>query len=337
MTSPEILMEVMVKAIKSQQKSLTGDKVQHQHNRRGVNWTPRTRRSFISGIAFSSLWIIGFLAFTIYPMAASLFYSFTEYHAKKPKVWVGLANYLQLFKDQQFYKALVNTSYLVVVGISLTIVISFTCAVLLNFKVRGQSFYRVLYFLPSIVPTVAATLLFIWVLNPNQGYLHIMLGKIGILGPDWFKDPAWSKPGLILLSLWGMGQTIMIYLSGLQDIPTSLLEAAEIDGANWFQRMRYVTIPLIAPLTVFLLIMGVIGMFQYFSQAYVFANAGAMGGALGSPLQSTLFYSLYLYQVGFLQLNMGYASAMAWVLFMIILGCTWLMLRYSSGRVYYAG
>jgi multiple sugar transport system permease protein len=331
------MMEVMVKAKKRPLKSATSDKVPYQRKRSGVNWTPRTRRNFISGIGFSSLWIIGFLAFTIYPMAASLYYSFTEYHTKKPKVWVGLDNYLQLFKDPLFYKALVNTSYLVVVGISLTLVISFTCAVLLNFKVRGQSFYRVIYFLPSIVPTVAATLLFIWVLNPNQGYLHILLGKIGILGPDWFKDPNWSKPGLILLSLWGMGQTIMIYLSGLQDIPTSLLEAAEIDGANWFQRMRYVTIPLLAPLTVFLLIMGVIGMFQYFSQAYVFANAGAMGGALGSPLQSTLFYSLYLYQVGFMQLNMGYASAMAWVLFMIILACTWLMLRYSSSRVYYAG
>ncbi len=305
--------------------------------RRTSRWSPQTRRNFRAGLSFTSLWIIGFLAFTLYPMIASLYYSFTEYHTKKAPVWVGLGNYIQMFKDPLFYKALVNTSYMVVIGVTMSIVISFACAVMLNFKVRGQSFYRVIYFLPSIVPTVAATLLFIWVLNPNQGYLHIMLGKIGILGPDWFKDPTWSKPGLILLSLWGMGQTIMIYLSGLQDIPASLLEAAEIDGATWFQRMRFVTIPLIAPLTVFLLIMGVIGMFQYFSQAYVFANAGAMGGALGSPLQSTLFYSLYLYQAGFLQLNMGYASAMAWVLFMIILACTWLMLRYSSNRVYYAG
>ncbi len=318
-------------------KSTPGDKEILRKDGKPKKWSLRTRHNFMAGIAFSSLWIIGFFAFTLYPMVASLYYSFTEYHIMTPKVWIGLTNYLQLFKDPLFYKALGNTIYLVVVGISLTIVISFTCAVLLNFKVRGQSFYRVIYFLPSIVPTVAATLLFIWVLNPNQGYLNALLGKIGIYGPNWFKDPNWSKPGLILLSLWGMGQTIMIYLSGLQDVPTSLLEAAEIDGANWFQRLRYVTIPLIAPLTVFILIMGVIGMFQYFSQAYVFANAGAMGGALGSPLQSTLFYSLYLYQVGFMQLNLGYASAMAWVLFIIIMACTLVLLRYSSRRVYYAG
>jgi len=317
--------------------SSTSDGVILPQGRMSKKWSKRTRRNFLTGIGFSSLWIIGFLAFTLYPMAASLYYSFTEYHFKTAKLWIGLANYLKLFKDPLFYTALGNTCYLVVVGISLTIVISLTCAILLNFKVSGQSFYRVIYFLPSIVPTVAATLLFIWVLNPNQGYLNTLLGKFGIYGPDWFKDPNWSKPGLILLSLWGMGQTIMIYLSGLQDVPTSLLEAAEIDGANWFQRLRYVTIPLIAPLTMFILIMGIIGMFQYFAQAYVFANAGAVSGALGSPLHSTLFYSLYLYQVGFMQLDLGYASAMAWVLFVIIMVCTLVLLRYSSRRVYYAG
>jgi multiple sugar transport system permease protein len=269
-------------------------------------------------------------------MLASLYYSFTEYHILKPKVWIGLGNYVHMLQDPRFFTAVANTTYMVVVGVSMTVVISFVCAVLLNFKVRGQSFYRVIYFLPSIVPTVAGTLLFIWVLNPSQGYLQALLSKFGILGPDWFKDPSWSKPGLILLSLWGMGQTIMIYLSGLQDVPVSLLEAAELDGASWLQRLRHVVIPMVSPITLFILIIGIIGTFQYFAQAYVFASAGVVGQALGSPLQSTLFYSVYLYSVGFQQLDLGYASALAWVLFMIILGCTLVMLRYSTRWTYYA-
>ncbi len=297
-------------------------------------WSSTTRRNFITGISFASLWIIGFLFFNLYPMLASLYYSFTEYHIMKPKIWIGLANYIQLFHDAKFFVALSNTTYMVIVGVTMSLVLSFMFAVFLNFKVPGQSIFRVVYFLPSIVPTVASTLLFIWVLNPNQGYLQLMLSKIGIVGPDWFKDPNWSKPGLLLLSLWGMGQTIMIYLSGLQDVPRSLLEAAELDGASWLQRLRYITIPMVSPITLFMLIMGIIGMFQYFTSAYVFSHAST-GQALGSPLQSTLFYSVYLYSVGFQQLNLGYASALAWVLFIIIMACTVIMLRYSTRWTYY--
>jgi len=298
-------------------------------------WSRTTRRNFITGISFASLWILGFLFFNLYPMLASLYYSFTEYHILKPKIWVGLANYVQLFHDPLFYKALTNTTYMVIVGVTMSLLLSFTFAVFLNFKVPGQSIFRVIYFLPSIVPTVASTLLFIWVLNPNQGYLQMMLGKFGIVGPDWFKDPNWSKPGLLLLSLWGMGQTIMIYLSGLQDVPRSLLEAAELDGASWFQRLRYITIPMVSPITLFMIIIGIIGMFQYFTQAYVFSHAGGAASALGSPLQSTLFYSVYLYSIGFQQLNLGYASALAWILFIIIMACTVVMLRYSTRWTYY--
>jgi multiple sugar transport system permease protein len=306
--------------------------------RKPGHWGPRTRRHFLVGVAFISPWIVGFLAFNLYPMLASFYYSFTEYHIMKPTVWVGLANYIHLVNDPLFFTALYNTLYMVVVGISLTIVTSFTCAVLLNFKVRGQSIYRVIYFLPSIVPTVASTLLFLWILNPNQGYLHILLGRIGIVGPDWFKDPNWAKPGLIMMSLWGMGQTIMIYLSGLQGVPVSLLEAAELDGASWWQRLRHVTIPMVSPITLFILIIGVIGMFQYFAQAYVFSTGtSAASNALGSPLHSTLFYSVYLYTVGFMQLDLGYASALAWVLFLVIMMCTLALLRSSARWVYYSG
>jgi multiple sugar transport system permease protein len=299
-------------------------------------WSRRTRRNFWVGISFISFWIVGFLAFELYPIATSLYYSFTEYHVMKPKIWIGLGNYARLLEDPLFLKALSNTAYMIVVGVSLSLIFSFACAVLLNLKIRGQSIYRVIYFLPSIVPTVAATLLFLWVLNPNQGFVHTMLGKIGIFGPDWFKDPVWAKPALIILNMWAMGQGIVIYLSALQDVPVSLLEAAELDGASWWQRLRYVTIPMVAPVTLFLLIMGIIGMFQYFAQAYVFAaGSGSMGSALGSPLQSTLFYSVYLWTVGFMQLDLGYASALAWVMFITIMVCTALLLRSSKRWTYY--
>jgi multiple sugar transport system permease protein len=302
----------------------------------GVRWSPKTRRNFWTGILFISLWIIGFLAFNLYPILASLYYSFTEYHILKPKIWIGLANYALIFQDPLFIKALSNTIYMIVFGVTLSLILSFSCAVLLNLKIRGQSIYRMIYFLPSIVPTVAATLLFLWVLNPQMGLLHNLLGKIGIVGPDWFKDPVWSKPGLIILNLWGMGQGIVVYLSGLQDVPVSLLESAELDGASWWQRLRYVTIPMVSPITVFLLIMGVIGMFQYFAQAYVFAaGSGSMASVLGSPLHSTLFYSVYLWTVGFMQLDFGYASALAWIMFIVIMISTALLLRSSKRWAYY--
>jgi multiple sugar transport system permease protein len=222
---------------------------------------------------------------------------------------------------------------MVILGVPITLLMSFTCAVLLNLKVRGQSFYRMIYFLPSIVPTVAGTILWLWILNPQVGILNTLLANLGIQGPNWMHDPEWSKPALILLGMWGMGGTIMIYLSGLQDVPVSLLEAAELDGASWLQRLRHITIPMVSPITVFALITGVIAMFQYFAQAYVVGG----GDSLGRPLNSTLFYSVHLYQNAFLFLKMGYASAMAWVLFIIILICTILLLKVSERFTYYAG
>jgi multiple sugar transport system permease protein len=296
-------------------------------------WSQRERRNFRTGMLFLLPWTIGFLLFTLYPMAASFVYSFSIYHAKQPLEWVGLQNYTNLFQDKLFWQALYNTLYMVAIGVPLTLLASFFCAVLLNLKVGGQSFYRVIYFLPSIVPTVAGTILWLWILNPQMGILNDLLGYIGIQGPNWMTNPAWSKPGLILLGLWGMGGTIVIYLSGLQDVPVSLLEAAELDGASWWQRLRHITIPMVSPITLFNLITGVIAMFQYFAQAYVFRGFQN----LGYPMNSTLFYSVLLYQNAFLWLKMGYASAMAWVLFLIILVCTLLLLKVSERFTYYAG
>ena len=307
---------------------------------RKFSWPPklpkmghRQRVNFRVGMLFLLPWTIGFLAFTLYPMIASLVYSFSIYHSKAPLEWVGLQNYATLLTDDLFWKSLANTLYMVAIGVPVTLLASFFCAVLLNLKVRGQSFYRVLYFLPSIVPTVASTILWLWILNPNTGILNTLLAHLGISGPTWMTNPDWSKPGLILLGMWGMGGTIVIYLSGLQDVPISLLEAAELDGASWWQRLWNITIPMVSPITLFNLITGVIGEFQYFAQAYVFR--GSHG--LGYPLNSTLFYSVYLYQNGFLWLKMGYASAMAWILFIIILICTILLLKISDRFIYYAG
>ncbi len=296
-------------------------------------WRRREKINFKVGMLFLLPWTIGFLAFTLYPMVASFMYSFSIYHANQPIEWVGLQNYTDLLKDDLFWQSLLNTLYMVAIGVPLTLLASFFCAVLLNLKVRGQSIYRVIYFLPSIVPTVASTILWLWILNPQTGILNTLLGHIGIQGPNWMSNPTWSKPGLVLLGMWGMGGTIVIYLSGLQDVPAALLEAAELDGANWWQRLRHITIPMVSPITLFNLITGMISMFQYFAQAYVYR--GSQG--LGYPLNSTLFYSVYLYQNAFLWLKMGYASAMAWVLFIIILICTLLLLKVSERFTYYAG
>jgi multiple sugar transport system permease protein len=228
---------------------------------------------------------------------------------------------------------------MVVIGVPLGLLVSFICALLLNIKVPGQSIYRVIYFLPSIVPIVASTLLFLWILTPNGGLLNSLLENIGIRGPAWTKDPLWSKPSLILLSLWGVGNTVVIYLAGLQDVPQHLIEASELDGANWWQRLWAVTIPLVSPITLFNLIIGVIATFQYFAQAYVLSAGTTTSRSvpLGAPLQSTLFYSVYLYEQGFVYLKMGYASAQAWILFLIIMACTVALLRSSNTWTYYEG
>lgn len=300
---------------------------------RPSKWSRQTRQKFKIGMLFILPWTIGFVLFTLYPMVTSLIYSFSNFHPRAPLDFVGLQNYINMFQDDLFWKSLTNTLYMVAIGVPLTLLCSFICAVLLNLKVHGQSMYRVVYFLPSIVPTVASVILWLFILNPQFGIANSILDLVGIKGPNWLQDPNWSKPSLIMLGLWGMGSTIVIYLSGLQDVSVSLLEAAELDGASWLQRLRYVTVPMVSPITLFNLITGVIGMFQYFSQAYVFR--GAQG--LGFPLNSTLFYSVYLYQQGFLFLKMGFASAMAWILFLIILGCTILLLKVSERFTYYAG
>jgi len=280
------------------------------------------------GLLFISPWLIGFSAFIFYPFLASIYYSLTSYNVLNPPEFIGIENYRMLFTDDfLFWKALYNTFYYAIFAVPLGILIGVSIALLLNLKVKGMPIYRTVYYLPAIVPVVGASIVWMWLLNPQYGIINGILYKIGISGPGWITDPKWSKPSLIIMSLWGIGGAILIYLAGLQDVPQSLYESAQLDGANRVQRTIHITIPMITPSIFFNLIMGLIGAFQYFTQAYIMTNGG--------PADSTLFYSLYLYNNAFRYFKMGYASAMAWILFLIILACTFLVLKSSARWVYY--
>lgn len=276
--------------------------------------------------------ILGMLVFTVYPVIASLYYSFCNYPVLKPTVWVGLSNYKALFQDPIFYKSLYNTVYYAVFATPIGIVTAFFLALLLNQKVKGLALFRTMFFVPSIVPMVAGSVLWLWLLNPQYGLINTVLQAMHVpntLIPGWLADPKWSKPALILMSTWGVGGWMLIYLAGLQDVPQDLYEAAEIDGANAFQRMKHVTIPLVSPQLFFTLIMGFIGAAQYFTQAWVMT--------MGGPVDSTRFFAMYLFQNAFSYWKMGYACAMAWILFVVILLFTLLLFKTSGKYVYYGG
>lgn len=294
---------------------------------------------------FLAPWIIGFLAFIVYPMFASLYYSFTNYDLLSAPRFVGLENYTFMFtKDPQFWQAMRNTLWIIAVGLPLEIAFAMLTAMLLMRPRRGHRVYRTVYFLPTLAPAVAAALAFVFILNPSFGPVNQILKGLGVDHPPlWFFDPSTSKWGLVFLGLWGVGQTMIIFLAGLLDVPAHLYEAAEIEGANRRQRFRYVTLPMMSPVIFFSLVIGVIYGFQYFTQAYVasFAVAGSAQSSaavnVGSPQGSLLFYSLYLYVKGFANFRMGYASAMAWVLFLITMACTAILIKTSRRWVHYQG
>lgn len=293
-------------------------------------------RPQLLGLLFCTPVILGLLIFTAYPVIASLVYSFTRYSVMKPPVWVGLTNYQSLATDELFWKSLANTAYYAVIAVPLGIVVALGLAFLLNLKVRGQALYRTFFFVPSIVPLAASSVLWIWLFNPQNGAINALLRPLfAHLGlgepPGWFADPVWSKPAIILWSVWGVGGSMVIFLAALQDVPKELLEAAEVDGARAWHRVRHITLPFISPQILFVLVMGLIGAFQFFTPAYV------MTQGTGGPVDSTLFYSLYLFNVAFADFKMGYACALAWILFVLILGLTALIFKSSARHVYYAG
>jgi multiple sugar transport system permease protein len=290
----------------------------------------REFRKVLIGLAFISPWVFGFLTLTLYPMLASLYYSFTKFEILSSPQWTGIDNFRTMFfQDKLFWKAMSNTVYFAFVSVPLGTVFSIALALLLNRKVRLMSFYRTLYYVPTVVPAVATVMLWAWILNPQVGLFNYLLSLVGIKGPGWLNDPNWSKPALILLGLWGAGSATIIYLAGLQDIPTSLYEAASIDGASSLQKTFRITLPLLTPSILFNIVMGLIGTFQYFTQAYV-------AGSFGGPLNSLLFYNLYLYQNAFAYYKMGYASALAWVLLVLVLTVTLAIFRTTGRWVHYA-
>ncbi len=296
----------------------------------------RGHRRVLVILAFLSPWIIGFLWFYVYPMFATLYFSFTKYDGiRLSPHWVGLFNYRSLFmNDPLFWKSLANTVYIVAVGTPLQILFALTVAWALTRPRRGQGIYRTLYFLPTMVPAVAAALSFLYLLSSN-GPVNSLLRLLHISPPLWFLDPSWSKPGLVLLGTWGVGEAIIIFLASLLDVPAHLYEAADIEGASTWQKFRNITLPMISPVIFFSAVIGVIYGFQYFTEAYV-VGLGA-GGGLGSPNQSTLFYTIQLYHQGFEEFHLGYARAMAWVLFVIVMACTLALIRLSNRWVFYQG
>lgn len=282
-----------------------------------------------SGLLFISPWLIGFLTFTLYPFLQSIYLSFTKYDIVNPPKWVGTANYQSLFTaDPVFWQSLVITLRYAVVAVPVAIIAGVSLALLLNIDVKGQSIYRTLFFLPGIVPTVANAVVFNWLLNPEIGLINQLLSVVGIKGPAWLQDPNWAPWTFVFMSIWGVGNSMVIYLAGLKDVPSHLYEAAVIDGAGSFGRLRHVTLPLITPVIFFNLVMGVISSFQYFTEAYVMTRGGPEG--------STTFYALYLFRRAWEYLDMGYASAMAWVLFLIVMLVTALLFRFQSKWVKYS-
>ncbi len=296
----------------------------------------RERRKLIWGLAFISPWILGFCFFIVFPLGSSLWYSFTNYDLFQPPHWVGLENYAFMLHDATFWTAIYNTAYLAVFFVPLNIAFGIGLATLLNARVRGLAFYRTLAYLPTIVPAVASAILWLWLLNPNYGVVNLILGALHVPQPGWLASPVWSKPAYILMSLWAsLGNTMLIFLAGLQGVPQSLYEAADLDGASRLTKFRHITLPMLSPVVFFNLILGIIASFTYFTQAFVITDANRFTGSLGAPLNSALFYSLYLYEAAFSYNAMGYASALAWVLFIIVLVLALLLFRTARRWVYY--
>lgn len=286
-----------------------------------------TKKEHIAGYLFALPWFIGLSVFIIGPVVTSLILSFTRYEVIRPASFIGIANYKYLFRDPLFWQSLYNTIYITIIGVPLGILTALSLALLLNKEVRGISWYRTVYYLPSITPIVASSLLWLWILNADFGILNVALSKIGIRGPGWLVEPVWAKLAIVLMGLWAAGATMIIYLAGLKGIPQQLYEAAKIDGANWWQLFWKITIPMLTSTLFFTSIMGIIGSFQIFTQAYIMTAGG--------PVNSTLFYVYYLYNNAFAYFKMGYASALAWIFFLVIFVITIIQLKLGKYWVYY--
>jgi multiple sugar transport system permease protein len=288
----------------------------------------KARRN-IEGYLYILPWLVGLLAFFAFPMLASVGLSFTKYEILTPMKWIGLENYEALFKDPRFYKSLSNTLYFVLGVVPLRIVLGLLLAVLLNSKLPGMHLYRTAFYIPSVTAGVAVALLWTWIFEPLYGVLNSLLAVFGIKGPPWLGSEAWAMPAMIIMGTWHTGRSMLVSLAGLQSVPPHLYEVVDLDGGGGWRKFWYVTIPLMTPIIFFNLVVETIATFQ------VFANAFIMTG--GGPNNATLVYILYLYYTAFQFLHMGYASAMAWILFFIVFGLTLFQVWGSRRWVYYEG
>jgi multiple sugar transport system permease protein len=292
-------------------------------------WNLRQREEAAFYLCISP-WIVGFILFYLGPILASFYFSLTRWDLLTPPEFIGIDNYVRIFtRDPLFWKSLKITVLFTFSYVPLDLAIGLLVALLLNQKVRGVGIFRTVYYLPSVLSGVAYVVMWMWLLNPQAGLVNTLLSYAGIQGPRWLQSPDWALPSLVLMSLWGVGRSMVIYLAGLQDVPSEMYEAARIDGANSWNEFWKITLPMLTPSILFNLIFGIIMTFQSFTTAFVATNGG--------PLNSTLFYVLYLYRKAFEHLAMGYASALAWILFVIVLVCTLLIFRTSGKWVFYRG
>jgi multiple sugar transport system permease protein len=291
--------------------------------------TPRARREAIEGYLGILPWLLGLIFFTAGPMVASAVLSLTNWDVVRPPVWIGLGNYVELFTaDPLFWTSLRVTFTYVVFSVPLQIIFGVALALLLNMQLRGMHLFRTLFYIPAVLSGVAIALMFMWVLQPDYGAVNSALALAGIEGPGWFWDPRWALPSVVLMSLWRAGATGgVIYLAGLQNISPHLYEAARVDGASAWHRFWRITLPLLTPTIFFQLVVGLIDAFRVFAEVYVITQGG--------PLQATFFYMLYLFQVGFQDFHMGYASALAWVLILITALVGVITFKTSDRWVYY--
>jgi multiple sugar transport system permease protein len=294
-------------------------------------------RDAIDGYLFISPWILGFILFTAFPMGFSLLLTFMDYDVLTPPVWTGFDNYTRLISDNLVWTSLYNTAYYTFFSVPLRLLVALGAAMLLSASVYGLSFFRTAFYLPTVLPAVASAILWMWMYNPSMGLFNMGLNAIGLPRLEWLWNPDTSKPSLILMSLWTTGNVIIIFLAGLQAVPNHLYEAATVDGANGWSRFRHVTLPMLSPSILFNLIMGIIGSFQVFTSVFLMTGNVGQGVPPGGPLNSTLMTVLYVYRAAFEQFKMGYGSAIAWLLFLVILGFTIIQWKLSNNWVYYEG
>jgi multiple sugar transport system permease protein len=286
-------------------------------------------KNFFKGMAFLSPWLVGFALFTAIPLGMSLYYSFCDFSLLQRPIFTGLNNYRTLLHDPVFWKVNVNTFYYAIFSLPIGLGLALFFALLLNVKIRGQSIYRTLIFLPSLMPAVASAMIWLWLFNTKLGLINFVLRELGIHDPPgWLTDARFALSSLVIMSFWGVGNIVVIFLAGLQDVPTELFEAAELDGATTLDTLRHVMLPSISPVIFFNLIIGIIGTLQVFTLPFIMTQGG--------PARSTYLFTEYLYDNAFGYLKMGYASAMAWIQLLIILGLTFLAFWTSRRWVYYS-